>query len=944
MTEKTKISFKFSISMAAFLVGLLLLAAAWQAGPVYSAMAEDGPQTQMKKELAKRFRNYEVLQLHPREIQEQVRRTGHLEIKSGTQDFDLDLVVNDLRSSDYRARDVGPGGFVHDLPMNAPRTYKGNVAGRPRTQARFTIDENAFEGMIITEAETYFLEPERNYSQAAEASEYILYRATDVIQDGSRECAVTLGEKINQSAEGLVNKAEPEVFSPFKVVELATEADFDYVTSLGGATAANNEILSIMNQVEGIYEQQIGLTFTVVFQNTWTVSADPYSAADPVGALNEFTNYWNANFSNTPRDLAHMWTGRSIGGPAGIAWQGVVCRAPTAAYGISVRDSFPLFRISIPAHEMGHNFNATHPDGQAACNNTIMVSIATESNTLNFCQFSIDEITNYVNANPSCLSLAGPPPTVQFSQGSFSKSETGPSTNITVTRTGDTSGASSVDFRTEGNSYVACNVFNNLAVQNCDFILNSGTLNFAAGQTSRTFAIIINDDTYVEGNENLGLTLSNPVGATMGSPGTATLTILENDIPGNPSVARKTFIAALSSGQEAPPTGTTGKGGGVVQLDAAETGAQVGLLFSNLSSPQTDAHIHGPAAPGANAPIVFPLPLGTVINHPISPTGQQVLDLKAGLHYMNVHSSNFTGGETRGQLQWNPLNESVYLVTQHYYDFLGRLPDQGGLDFWVNSLTACGINVQCLRDQAVGVSNAFFFEPEYQQTASYVFLLYRAAYGNTQPFPNPDPNVTEAQKLPRYLTFVRDRAQVVGGTELANSQSALANAFVQRPEFIARYPLSLATGVQFVGVVLATIQSASGVDLSSQTNTLINHFNTGGRGRVMFHLANDYWNGCDRLPGSPAAPCAPAGFGAAVDNRPFIDAEYNRSFVYSQYSGYLRRDSDIGGFLFWLNQVSAAPPRNVAKQKAMVCSFITSDEYQFRFGDKAPRTNVECLP
>ncbi|MEO8436648.1 MAG: CHRD domain-containing protein, partial [Pyrinomonadaceae bacterium] len=330
----------------------------------------------------------------------------------------------------------------------------------------------------------------------------------------------------------------------------------------------------------------------------------------------------------------------------------------------------------------------------------------------------------------------------------------------------------------------------------------------------------------------------------------------------------------------------------------------------------------------------------------ISPTAQQVLDLKAGLHYFNVHTSNFTGGEIRGQLLWNPLNEPVYLVTQHYYDFLGRLPDPGGLNFWLNELTVCGTSVQCLRDRSVGVSNAFFYEQEYQQTASFVFLLYRAAYGDAQPFPNPDPgNVTEANKLPRYLTFVRDRAQVVGGSELAATQQALANAFVQRPEFVTKYPLSLATGAQFVDAVLATIQSASGVTLAmADRDALITHFNNGGRGLVMFHLANDYWNGCDRLNPPQSAPCVPAGFGAAVDNRVFIDAEYNRSFVYSQYSGYFRRDADIGGFLFWLNQVSQAPPRNVAKQHAMVCAQITSAEYQFRFGDTAPRTDAECIP
>jgi hypothetical protein len=489
-------------------------------------------------------------------------------------------------------------------------------------------------------------------------------------------------------------------------------------------------------------------------------------------------------------------------------------------------------------------------------------------------------------------------------------------------------------------------VFNGSAVQNCDFILSSGTLNFAPGQTSRTFPTIINDDTWVEGDETLSLTLSNPVGATLGDTTTAMLTITDNDLPGAPqAIPPKTFIAALSSSQEVPPTGTTGKGGGVVQLDGSETGAKVGLIFSNLSSSQIDAHIHGPVAVGVNGPVVFPLPAGTVTDHAISPTAQQVSDLKAGQQYMNVHTTNFNSGEIRGQLLWNPLNEPQYLVTQHYYDFLGRLPDQGGLDFWVNEMTICGASVQCLRDRSVGVSNAFFYEQEYQQTASYVFLLYRAAFGNDQPFPNPDPaNAAEAKKLPRYLTFVRDRAQVVGGTVLPASQKALADAFVGRPEFIAKYPLSLSTGSQFVNALLGTIQNASGVDLSSQSSALITHFNSGGRGLVMFHVANDYWNGCHRLPGSPAAPCVPAGFGAAVDNRAFIDAEYNRSFVFSQYSGYLRRDGDISGFIFWLNQVSTAPPRNVGKQKAMVCAFITSEEYQFRFGEKAPRTNAECVP
>ncbi|MDQ2922246.1 MAG: hypothetical protein M3R52_11650 [Acidobacteriota bacterium] len=48
------------------------------------------------------------------------------------------------------------------------------------------------------------------------------------------------------------------------------------------------------------------------------------------------------------------------------------------------------------------------------------------------------------------------------------------------------------------------------------------------------------------------------------------------------------------------------------------------------------------------------------------------------------------------------------------------------------------INQTCIRARRVDVSNAFFFEQEYQQTGSYVFRLYRAAFGNNQAFPNPD--------------------------------------------------------------------------------------------------------------------------------------------------------------------------------------------------------------
>jgi len=65
------------------------------------------------------------------------------------------------------------------------------------------------------------------------------------------------------------------------------------------------------------------------------------------------------------------------------------------------------------------------------------------------------------------------------------------------------------------------------------------------------------------------------------------------------------------------------------------------------------AHFHGPAAPGANAPPVVPVPAANLAN-PMTGTATlddgQIADLKAGKWYFNIHTAANPGGEIRGQL------------------------------------------------------------------------------------------------------------------------------------------------------------------------------------------------------------------------------------------------------------------------------------------------------
>jgi len=273
------------------------------------------------------------------------------------------------------------------------------------------------------------------------------------------------------------------------------------------------------------------------------------------------------------------------------------------------------------------------------------------------------------------------------------------------------------------------------------------------------------------------------------------------------------------------------------------------------------------------------------------------------------------------------IDDSDFFVNQHYVDFLNRFPDTSGFSYWVSQFAVCGSNQSCLNAKRIDVSNAFFFELEFQQTGAYVYRLYRASFGNNQPVPNPqgDGNFPgENLKMPDYSAFKSDRQVVVGGSNLAQQQLDLANAFVSRAAFVAKYPASLSAD-QFVDAMLATMQNDLGVNLQSQRDALIALYNSGGgRGAVVYRLADD------NVGSNP------------INNRPFIDTEYNRAFVYTQYSGYLRRNSDVPGFMFWLGQVNSGPLRDTTKQHAMVCSFITSQEYQLRFGSSVTHTNAEC--
>jgi hypothetical protein len=194
------------------------------------------------------------------------------------------------------------------------------------------------------------------------------------------------------------------------------------------------------------------------------------------------------------------------------------------------------------------------------------------------------------------------------------------------------------------------------------------------------------------------------------------------------------------------------------------------------------------------------------------------------------------------------------------------------------------------------VAGAFFVEQEFQLTGSYIYRLYTTSLG----------------RQPTFKEFTADRKNISVNANLEPSKAAFAETWVQRPAFIAKYGANPAPD-SFVDALLTTLKTYDGADLAAKRSVYISELQAGAlRGQIVREMAED----------------------AVVQS-----IEYNPSFVLMQYFGYLRRDADPGGYEFWLNILNNREPNNY---RGMICSFITSTEYQRRFSSVVTHSNADC--
>ncbi len=552
-------------------------------------------------------------------------------------------------------------------------------------------------------------------------------------------------------------------------------------------------------------------SFNYIVQDNGTTNgvADPKtsgtaSAQFTITDINDVPTTVNDTLSSVAEDSGERsiafadLTGNDSAGPANESGQTLFVKAVSNPVGVTVSIVGGTVRITpLPDYNGPASFHYTVQD-----NGTTSGSPDPKISGPALVQFNVTAVNNGV---------------LRFSAGNYSVVEGAGFKTITVERSGDTSQAVTVEYASSdhGNpaDFIACTSPGaGLASSRCDFTTAIGSLRFAAGETSKTFNVLITNDNYVEGAETLQLALANPTnGAVLGVPQTAILSITD---------------------------------------DATE-----------------------PAT--------------------------------------------------------NPIDNAADFVRAQYHDILGREPDAAGLAFWTDNIEKCtdparrpaGLTVeQCVDKQRESTAIAFFQSPEFQMTGGFVYNLYK---GSLTGSPNYDGG--SAGRFPTFLEFMHDKSQVsegilvngqISGAVVEANRNALAAAFVERPEFIAKYG-----GLNNTQYVNELFNTTGIVPTAAQKQTLIDNLTNAieDRASVLRKVVD----------GTVVINEGNVQF-TTTYGQAFINQENNRLFVYLEYIGYLRRNPDQAGFAFWLgklNQFNGDPI-----QAEMVKSFILSPEYRNRFG------------
>jgi hypothetical protein len=198
----------------------------------------------------------------------------------------------------------------------------------------------------------------------------------------------------------------------------------------------------------------------------------------------------------------------------------------------STADGTATFGTPAVSDDYQRRTNATLTIPAGATSGTLIVRVngdtAVEPDETFFVNLSAPVRATIADAQGVATILDDDEAHVQLSSQNYTAGEGDGQVLVTVTRSGSTSGAVTVDYNTSAGT----------ASERSDYTTALGTIRFAPGETQKSIPVLITDDALAESAEILNLTLGNANGGKLRSPLNAVVMVLDNDAASGPSPVR----------------------------------------------------------------------------------------------------------------------------------------------------------------------------------------------------------------------------------------------------------------------------------------------------------------------------------------------------------------------------------------------------------------------
>ncbi|MBV9209402.1 MAG: hypothetical protein JOZ52_02170, partial [Acidobacteria bacterium] len=256
----------------------------------------------------------------------------------------------------------------------AIKTYSGQGIDDATATTRFDLTPQGFHAIVLSTNGTIYIEP---YARG-NTLDYITFDHRNAPEGSlAMECMVAESEVAEAMERGLFSQRNDSVQvingSTLRTYRLAVGATAEYTATYGGGTVAGGlaAVTTTINFVQAIYERELAIRLTLVANENTIIytdtATDGYTHENIASMLGENQAKLDTLIGANNYDIGHVFDGATLGG--GFSFQGQagaignVCVAGSKAGGVSIfRSVLPgdVVAYYLVAHEMGHQFGATH--------------------------------------------------------------------------------------------------------------------------------------------------------------------------------------------------------------------------------------------------------------------------------------------------------------------------------------------------------------------------------------------------------------------------------------------------------------------------------------------------------------------------------------------------------------------------------------------------------